>query len=357
MTGTEIAAAADYGTTLSPLDQAAADRHLSPATIEAIAAGRADSTSRAYAADRAEFVQWCRSAGRTPMPATAETLAEYAAHLTTAPRPRTGRPASPSSIDRAMSAIATLHAEYDLAKPGMKGARAVINGYRAALALAKDPAAKPKKATPAVPTAIRTMLAGVDRSTLQGKRDAALVLLGFATAARVSELVSFDVADIIRTENGLDTTIYRRKVKKFTDNAILYGTDPNTCPVRALLAYIEALAGVGRSSGPLFVRIDRHGRLAPPMQRKGQAIGDPAGRLTAPAAGQVVARLADAAHLVGDWSGHSLRRGFATAARLAGHDMIRIGRGGGWADGSKALAGYMEDVDRVTGSPLVGIGL
>lgn len=333
------------------------DRELSAATIEAIAAGRADSTSRAYKADREEFVRWCSGHGRTPLPATAETMAEYATHLTTAPRPRTGRPSAPPSIERAMSAIATLHEEYDQPRPGMKGARAVINGYKAALALSKNPAAKPRKATAAVPTAIRAMLAGVDRSTLQGKRDAAMVLLGFATAARVSELVAFDVADIVRTEHGLDTSIYRRKVKLFTENAILYGTDPATCPVRALLAYLDALAVVGRTGGPLFVRIDRHGRLAPPMTRQGRAIGDPSGRLTAQAAGQTVARLADDAGLEGQWSGHSLRRGFATAARLAGHDMLRIGRGGGWADGSKALAGYMDDVDRVTGSPLVGIGL
>lgn len=333
------------------------NRHLSAATIDAIAAGRADSTSRAYKADRTDFARWCAAEGRTPLPATAETLAEYAAHLTTAPRPRTGRPAAPPTIERAMSAITTLHEEYDQPRPGMKGARAVINGYKAALALSKNPAAKPSKATPAVPAAIRTMLAGVDRTTLQGKRDAAMILLGFATAARVSELVAFDVADIIRTEHGLDTTIYRRKVKLFTENAILYGADPATCPVRALLAYIEALAAVGRTDGPLFVRIDRHGRVAPPLLRRGEVIGDPSGRLTAQAAGQTVDRLATAAGLEGQWSGHSLRRGFATAARLAGHDMLRIGRGGGWADGSKALAGYMEDVDRVTGSPLVGIGL
>ncbi|CAL9326133.1 hypothetical protein [Streptomyces sp. SudanB182_2057] len=61
--------------------------------------------------------------------------------------------------------------------------------------------------------------------------------------------------------------------------------------------------------------------------------------------------------LVGDWSGHCLRRGFATAARAAGHDPLEIARAGGWADGSRDLARYMDDVDRVKNSPLVGIGL
>ena len=57
------------------------------------------------------------------------------------------------------------------------------------------------------------------------------------------------------------------------------------------------------------------------------------------------------------WSGHSLRRGFATASRRAGHDLIRIGRHGGWADGSKVLYGYLEDVDRWEENPLIGVGL
>jgi site-specific recombinase XerD len=333
-----------------------ADTHLSPEAIDAVVTSRPDSTRRAYAADRKAYHDWCATHGRTVMPATPETMTEYATHLAGTPRGKDRRSAAPSSIERAMSAITTWHEEYGHPKPVMKGARAVINGYKERLATTKDPAARPRKASPAVPTALRAMLADLDRATLAGARDAALVLVGFATAARMSELVSLDVADIRTTATGLDTSLYRRKIRAFTDNAVLYGSHPATCPVRAVLAYLDMLAEAGRS-GPLFMRIDRHGRLAPPLTRKGQPIGGPDGRLTAQAAGQVVARLADRAGLDGEWSGHSLRRGFATAARRAGHDLVRIGRTGGWADGSRALLGYMEDVDRVTDSPLIGIGL
>jgi site-specific recombinase XerD len=291
------------------------------------------------------------------VPATAETLAEYVHHLTVTPRPRTGRPSSPASIARAMSSIGTWHEERGHGKPSTRGARAVLAGYRARLAEAKDPAATPKKAAPAVPTALRAMLATLDRGTLLGKRDAALTLIGFATAARVSELVGIDLDDITRAEHGVDVTVYRSKLKTHTTVAVLYGSDPATCPVRALDAYTAALAERGRDAGPLFVRLDRYDRIAPPMRRDGRLLGDPAGRLTGESAGTVVARLADAAGLDGAWSGHSLRRGFATAARRAGHDMLRIGRAGGWSDGSRSLAGYIEDADRVTESPLVGIGL
>ncbi|MFE7429040.1 tyrosine-type recombinase/integrase [Streptomyces sp. NPDC057545] len=79
--------------------------------------------------------------------------------------------------------------------------------------------------------------------------------------------------------------------------------------------------------------------------------------MTAEAAAEVIERPAVAAGLSGGWSGHSLRRGFATAARAAGHDPLEIARAGGWVDGSRVLARYMDDVDRVKNSPLVGIGL
>lgn len=332
-------------------------RPLSQAAREAVAAGTADATRTAYTRDWNAFTAWCARNNLAPLPADPETLVEYVTELTTTPRPTTGKPYGPATIERAISAIRTAHAAANAPIPSTKGVRKVLAGYRDRLAKAKDPAARPKKAAPAVPAALRAMLAGLDRDALSGKRDAALVLLGFAVAGRVSELVALDIAEIVLAEHGLDTAVYRRKIKDFTDNAILYGTDPATCPVRAVLTYIDALAHAGRTNGPLFVRIDRHQRIAPPLTRKGRVIGDPTGRMTPEAAGDLVARLADRAGLTGNWSGHSLRRGFATAARRAGHDKIRTARVGGWADNSAALDGYMEDADRVTDSPLIGIGL
>ncbi|MFE0420664.1 site-specific integrase [Streptomyces tendae] len=86
-------------------------------------------------------------------------------------------------------------------------------------------------------------------------------------------------------------------------------------------------------------------------------IGDPAGRMTVEAAAEVIERLAVTAGRSGDWSGHSLRREFATADRAAGHDPLGIARASGWVDGPRILARYMDNVGRVRSSPLVGIGL
>ncbi|WP_327436442.1 tyrosine-type recombinase/integrase (plasmid) [Streptomyces sp. NBC_01201] len=170
-------------------------------------------------------------------------------------------------------------------------------------------------------------------------------------------MVALDLADVSEAEHGYDVTDYRKKVRRHTTNTILYGTDPATCPVRTLRTYLAALAAAARTDGPRFVRVDRWDRLTPPMNRNGSPTGDAAGRMTAEAAAEVIERLADAAALTGTWSGHSLRRGFATAACGAGHDPLEIARAGGWADGFRVLARYMDDVDRVKNSPLVGIGL
>lgn len=73
----------------------------------AITASVPASTCRAYGADREAVTAWCAEEGRTPRPATAETMAEYVRHLTVIPRPSTKRPASPSTVERALSAVNT----------------------------------------------------------------------------------------------------------------------------------------------------------------------------------------------------------------------------------------------------------
>ncbi|MFD9949410.1 tyrosine-type recombinase/integrase [Nonomuraea sp. NPDC059023] len=292
------------------------------------------------------------------LPATAETVAEYVRHLTVTPTERRGTARSPAGIERALAAIRTTHRLAGRTPPETKAARTLLTAYRARLALAKDPAARSRKATPALPGALRAMLATRDRTSLTGQRDAALFLLGYATAARAGELVALDIADLAETAEGLTVTVYRPKLKKFTEVAVPYGSNPATCPVRAARAYLATLATLathGRSTGPLFVRIAKGGHLARPMTRHGKPIGDPHGRLTAEAITDIVGATAKAAELTGTWTGHSLRRGFATAARRAGADLERIGRHGGWADNSTALLGYIEEADRWTDNPVTGL--
>lgn len=339
-------------------------RSLSPQARADVAAGIPQATSRAYSSDYRQFTEWCAAKKRTALPAAPETVTEYVSHLIHTPRPRTGRPYSPASIERVIASIRTAHHAAGIQPPETKGSRKVLAGYKAQLSISDDDSdrkhAEPRRVSAAVPAMLRKMVATFDRNTLKGKRDAALLLLGHAIAGRASEMVSLNIASVIKDPEGrgIEVRLYRRKVKKWTAPKVMYGTNPATCPVRATLALIEALATEGRTEGALFTRIDRHGRIASPLVRRGRQIGDPEGRLTTDAASDIVEGAAEAAKVEGVWRSHSLRRGFVTAARAAGKDLVDIGRHGGWADGSKALLAYIEEDDGWSdNNPLIGIGL
>jgi site-specific recombinase XerD len=339
-------------------------RELSSRARADVAAGIPASTSRAYSSDFAQFAAWCAKEGHVALPATPETITEYVSHLIHTPRERTGRPYSPASIERVIASIRTAHHAAGIQPPETKGPRKVLAGYKAQLSKSDDDAdrnhAEARRVSAAVPAMLRKMVATADRDTLKGKRDVALLLLGHAIAGRASEMVSLNVASVSKDPEGrgIAVRVYRKKIKKWTEPKVMYGSSPATCPVRATLALIDAMADHGRTDGPLFVRVDRHGRIAPPLTRKGRVIGDPSGRMTTDAASDVVENAAAAAGVEGLWRSHSLRRGFVTAARAAGKDLVDIGRHGGWADGSKALLAYIEEDDGWSDSnPLIGIGL
>lgn len=339
-------------------------RALSPQARADVEAGIPKATTRAYASDYRQFAEWCAAESHIGLPAAPETVTEFVSHLIHTPRPRTGRPYSPASIERVIASIRTAHHAAGIQPPETKGARKVLAGYKAELSVSDDDSdrkhAEARRVSAAVPTMLRKMVATLDRNTLKGKRDAALLLLGHAIAGRASEMVSLNIASVTKDPEGrgIAVRLYRRKIKKWTTPKVMYGTNPATCPVRATLALIDAMAAEGRTDGPLLTRIDRHGRIAPPLTRGGRSIGDPAGRMTTDAASDVIEAAAEAAKVEGVWRSHSLRRGFVTAARAAGKDLVDIGRHGGWADGSKALLAYIEEDDGWSdNNPLIGIGL
>jgi site-specific recombinase XerD len=331
-----------------------------------VEAGIPESTRRAYSNDYRQFAAWCDVEGFTGLPADPETVTEYVTHLINTPRERTGRPYSPASIERVIASIRTAHKAVGAQPPETKGARKALAGYKGKLSQSDDDTdrehAQASRVDAAVPAVLRQFVATLDRATLKGKRDAALLLLAHAIAGRASELVALNISSATFHDDdnrrGMAVKVYRKKIKKWQTPKVMYGSNPATCPVRAVKTYLEALAEEGRTDGPLFVRLDRHGRVAPPMTRRGQTIGDPTGRMTTDAAADVVQAAAAGAGVDGRWRSHSMRRGFVTAARAAGKDLVDIGRHGGWADGSKALLAYIEEDDGWgENNPLIGIGL
>lgn len=261
-------------------------------TREYIAASKAANTVRAYRADWQHFSAWCAAQGLDALPASPQTLALYlTAHAMAL---------KTSTLQRRLSAISQAHQHAGQASPTADPiARATWAGIRRAHGTAQ------RQKAPAVVDQLRAMLEALPPGLI-GARDRALLLLGFSGAFRRSELVSLDVGDVQITRAGLVVTLRRSKTDQLGEGrkiGIPNGTAAATCPVAAVKGWLK-LAGI--RDGPLFRPINRHGQLG-------------AGRLSDRAVALVIKRHAAAAGLdPEEYSGHSLRAGFATSAAAAG---------------------------------------
>ncbi len=163
----------------------------------------------------------------------------------------------------------------------------------------------PTQKAPAVTDDIRAMVEAADVGTI-GARDRALVLLGFAGAFRRSELVALDVEDCEFSKDGLTVILRQSKTDQEGQGrkvGIPFGSNPETCPVRVLQAWMEEAA---ISAGPLFRPLNRHGQVK-------------AGRLSGIDVARIVKKVAARAGLdAAKYAGHSLRAGHATSAAIAG---------------------------------------
>jgi site-specific recombinase XerD len=283
------------------------------------AGAKAESTRKAYAGDWADFAGWCVGQGFEPLPAAPSVVGLYLADRASVLKP--------SSLSRRLAAISVAHRQQgfhlDTRAPQI---RDVMTGIRRSKAQA---GVVTTKKTAAVSDDIRTMVGKLSEAEPKkekiGTRDRALLLLGFAGAFRRSELVALDAGDVAVHKEGLAVKI---RVSK-TDQegvgrqvAICYGSDPATCPVRAVKTW---LAMVG-TDGPLFRAINKGGRIGTE-------------RLSDKAVALVVKRTATAAGLdAAAYAGHSLRSGFATTAarngaseaaimRQTGHKSVQVVRG------------------------------
>ena len=164
--------------------------------------------------------------------------------------------------------------------------------------------------------------------TIVNVRDAAVVSIGFFGALRRSELASLMISNLEWTPEGLLLTLPRSKTDQ-TGEGYIKGIPyrNETCPLAPLRRWLE-LSGI--KSGPLFRPISRHG----PM-------GD--GLLGDKSINRIVKKAACALGLdPSGYSGHSLRRGLATAASHAGASREDIKRQGNWKS-EKVLDGYIQE--------------
>jgi site-specific recombinase XerD len=276
-----------------PANLAARLEALDAATRRFAAAAKASNTVRGYRSDLADFERWCEGHHLTVLPAEATTVALYLAALAEAG-------AKASTLQRRISAISQAHQLAGLRTPTRDPA------VRTAMAeIRRTAGTGPVQKDPVVTTGLRRLLAVIPTDRLDGLRDRALLLLGFAGGFRRSELVALDLADLEETVAGL-----RVRIRRGTDLpasgrevGIPFGRHPETCPIRAVRAWRDA---AGITTGPLFRAVTRGGRVA------GHQLSD---RSVA----RIVQRAAARAGLdPSRYAGHSLRSGLATAAAAGG---------------------------------------
>jgi len=266
---------------------------------------------------------------RTALPAAPQTLAAYLADLALTDRPAT--------IGRKLAAIAVAHRDAGLESPTEHG---MVKRTLAGIRREKGTAQNQKNAL--LVDDLRRMVAPLGASLLD-RRDRALILFGFAAALRRSELVALRVEDV-RFEEELVLTLRRSKTNqegRLETIAVAYGSDARTCPVRALRAWLAAAVLI---DGPLFVGLTPQGGL------RETALGD---RMVA----HVVKRRCRAVGIDPELvAGHSLRRGFATAAARAKKPVRMIKRHGRWKS-TAMLDRYIENGTRWDDSATIGLGL
>jgi integrase len=323
-----------------------ADFEVPDATAALIREAVPENTAIAYRSRWRSFEAWCAASGRVAIPATAQTVAAYLAYLATE------RGLKATSADAHLTAIRAVHRGAGVPAPdGLTARKVVVAAQRREAA--RDGRYGPRKAVPVMAADLRMIAAACDTRTPAGLRDKAVVLLGFALLARRSELAALNLSDVgLVPGEGLEVTIRSSK----TDHAargvirrVHYAADAAVCPVRAVLAWREFLAGRGIAAGPLFTRVDRWGHLGPGAG--GRYAGGRDGRLRPQAIGDIVAARCETA--LGEtargetaqraYSGHSLRRGGATSMLKAGAQPLNVSRHGRWSDGSRSFAGYVEE--------------
>jgi integrase len=267
---------------------------LDEALGDTLAASIAPATTRAYDYAWRGFVSWCGGYGLASLPATPQTVARYLKALAETHKAAT--------LTLHCSAIAGAHKAAGYAEPPTRS----LLVHKTLTGIRRQQGTAPDAKAPVTVDDLRTIIGAHLSAGLKGSRDRALLLVGFAGAFRRSELVGIDREHVAFVPEGVVVTLPRSKTDQEGAGrrvAIPYGAHPDTCPVAALSAWLEA---ADIAAGPVFRGVDRHGRIAP-------------GRLTDRGVALVVKHYAGAiGRDPAAYAGHSLRAGFATAAARGG---------------------------------------
>lgn len=287
--------------------------HLEPLASRArdyVDAASSANTRRAYGSDWKHFCVWCRAQGLDPFVPDAEIVGLYITAL--ASGAATGKAAAVSTIERRLSALAWSYTQRGLVLDRAdRHVATVMAGIR------NTHAAPPRQKEAILPEDLIAMLETLDRGSLRGLRDRAMLLVGFAGGLRRSEIVGLDVGrDQTEDSSGWveifdkGALVTLRGKTGWREVEIGRGSTDATCPVAALESWLKFAR---LAHGPLFRRVTGQGKKVGPERLRDQEVA------------RLVKRAALAAGVRGDlpegrraalFAGHSLRAGLASSAEV-----------------------------------------
>jgi site-specific recombinase XerD len=258
---------------------------------------KAINTVRAYKSDFNDFGIFCAQNGFKSLPSNPKIVSLYLTHLST-------KDAKISTLKRRLVSIGVIHklkGHYlDTKHPSIIENIMGIKRRKGSIQKAKKP------------ILIRSLKLIIDAIDQQNKqeikkfRDRSIILIGFSGGFRRNEIVSLDYDDLDFVPEGLKINIKRSKTDQFGEGftkALPYFDSSQYCPVISLKNWLN-ISKI--TSGPIFRRFLKGSKLSE-------------NRLTDQTVAILIKEYLNLAGINSkNYSGHSLRSGFATSAAESG---------------------------------------
>ena len=266
-------------------------------TLKNLKSSKSNNTVRAYKSDFKDFGLFCLQNGFKNLPSDPKIISLYLTHLST-------KEVKLSTIKRRLVSIGVIHK--------MKGhyldtKHPVIVENLMGIKRRKGSFQKGKK-----PLLINNLKQIIDVINQQNSedikklRDKSIILIGFSGGFRRNEIVSLDYEDLEFVYEGVKINIKRSKTDQFGEGsikAIPYFDNKLYCPVTVLERWLNVSK---LKKGPLFRRFSKGSKLSNY-------------RLTDQTVALLIKNYLNLAGIDSkNYSGHSLRSGFATSAAESG---------------------------------------
>ena len=266
-------------------------------TLLNLQSSKAINTVRAYKSDFNDFGLFCAQNGFKSLPSEPKIVALYLTYLST-------KNAKMSTLKRRLVSIGVIHklkGHYlDTKHPS------IIENIMG-IKRRKGSIQKGKK--PLLISSLKTIIDTIDQKNkekIKILRDRSIILIGFSGGFRRNEIVSLNYDDLDFVPEGLKIKIKRSKTDQFGEGSIKalpYFDNSQYCPVVSLKNWID-IARI--NSGALFRRFSKGSRLTEK-------------RLTDQTVALLIKEYLQLAGIDSkNYSGHSLRSGFATSAAESG---------------------------------------